>query len=182
MTLGIEDGKLYYKLWLPLLDYVNKKYNVNINLPLMAGAKGLNPNEVKEVADKLWEDVSVIDEYLAEYGKDMPKEHKEIVESWKRRVKGKFILERHLKKGSIFVSMDDERVYQVNGITSSWEEMFWNRKPPIMMEAVFMPFKDVIITDGLVIPYNIIIGSNMAREFKDVYMAAKRSGMLYRTL
>ena len=26
MTLSQEDGQLYYKLWLPLLDYVNKKY------------------------------------------------------------------------------------------------------------------------------------------------------------
>ena len=32
MTLSQEDGELYYKLWLPLLDYVNKKYRVNRKL------------------------------------------------------------------------------------------------------------------------------------------------------
>ena len=28
MTLSKEDGQLYYKLWLPLLDFVNRKYRV----------------------------------------------------------------------------------------------------------------------------------------------------------
>jgi hypothetical protein len=53
---------------------------------------------------------------------------------------------------------------------------------PLMMEATFMPFKDVIISEGLVLPYNIVIGGNMARTFKDVYMAAKKSEMLHKML
>ena len=34
MTLSKEDGQLYYKLWLPLLDYVNVKYRINRKLKL----------------------------------------------------------------------------------------------------------------------------------------------------
>jgi hypothetical protein len=55
MTLSTEDGQLYYKLWLPLLDYVNEKYKVNEKLTKIAEAKSLNPNEVKAVADRLWD-------------------------------------------------------------------------------------------------------------------------------
>lgn len=29
MTLSEKDGKLYYELWLLLLDFVNQKYRVN---------------------------------------------------------------------------------------------------------------------------------------------------------
>ena len=32
MTLDKNDAELFYELWLPLLDYVNKKYGVNTNL------------------------------------------------------------------------------------------------------------------------------------------------------
>lgn len=39
MTLSREDGQLYYKLWLPLLDYVNKKYRVTGRL-FKAGSGG----------------------------------------------------------------------------------------------------------------------------------------------
>jgi hypothetical protein len=83
------------------------------------------------------------------------------------------VLERYLKKGSIFISMEDEKVYQVSGIISSWEEMFLYGPLPLMLEAIFMPFKDVIISDGLFTPYNIMIGNNMARTLKKVYMVAK---------
>lgn len=147
----------------------------------MANAKSLNPQEVKEIANVLWDDISLIDQYLIDQRTDISDEHKEIISSWKRRVQGRFVMERHLKKGTIFVSEDD-RVYQVQGIISSWEEMFFYAPMPLLMEATFIPFRDVIISDGLVMPYNIVIGKNMAKQFKDVYMSAKKSGTLIKSL
>ncbi len=181
MTLSQKDGQLYYKLWLPLLDYVNRKYQINSKLKSMATAKNLNPADVKEVANKLWSEVTVIDDYLKE-NEDLSEEHKEIVRSWKRRIQGKFLMERHLKKGTIFISLEDEEVYQVSGIISSWEEMFFGMPMPLILEATFLPFRDVIISDGLVMPYNIIVGGGMKRMFKDVYIAAKKSGRIHQSL
>lgn len=177
MRLSNEDGQLFYKLWLPLLDYVNGKFSINTRIKNMAGAKSLNPSDVKEIADKMWDDVSVIDAYLSECT-DLTEEHQDIIRSWKRRIRGKFILERHLKNGSIFISMDNEQVYQVSGIISSWEEMFPYAPMPLILDATFIPFKDVIISDGLVMPFNVRIGRNMASGFKDIYMIAKKSKSL----
>ena len=53
---------------------------------------------------------------------------------------------------------------------------------PLIVEATFMPFRDVIISDGLVMPYNIIVGGGMKQMFKDVYMTAKKSGRIHRSL
>ena len=181
MTLSQEDGQLYYKLWRPLLDFVNRTYGINKKLKNIAEAKNLDPAEVKEVANKLWSEVEIIDRYIKE-NPELPAEHKEIIQSGKRRIQGKFIMERHLKKGTIFISMENEQVYQVSGIISSWEEMFYGASMPLIVEATFIPFRDVIISDGLVIPYNIILGGGMKRMFKDVYMAAKKSGQIHRSL
>ena len=181
MTLSQEDGQLYYKLWLPLLDYVNKKYRVNRKLKSIATAKELDPAEVKKVANKLWSDVAIIDDYLKE-NNDLPEDHRKIIQSWKRRVQGRFMMERHLKKGTIFISMEDGEVYQVSGIISSWEEMFFGAPMPLVIEATFMPFRDVIISDGLVMPYNILVGGGMKQMFKDSYMVAKKSGQIHRSL
>ncbi len=181
MTLSQEDGQLYYKLWLPLLDFVNRKYQVKRKLKSIATAKSLNPADVKEVANKLWSDVTIIDDYLKEKP-DLPDEHKEIIRSWKRRIQGKFMMERHLKKGTIFISLDNEEVYQVIGIISSWEEMFYGAPMPLMLEATYMPFRDTIISDGLVMSYNILVGGGMKRTFKDVYMAAKKNGQIHQSL
>lgn len=51
-----------------------------------------------------------------------------------------------------------------------------------MLEATFMPFRDVIISDGLVMPYNVFVGGGMKQLFKDVYMTAKKNGQIHRTL
>lgn len=182
MTLSEKDGQLFYKLWMPLLDYVNKKYKINKKLKNMPGAKVLDPQEVKEIANVLWENADIIDQYLAELENLMPDEHREIIASWKNCISGTFAMERHLKNGTIFISLEDEKVYQVQGIISSWEEMFPYAPLPIVMQATFIPFRDVIISDGLVMEYPIRIGGNMAKQFKDIYMREKKKGTIIRTL
>ena len=181
MTLSREDGQLYYKLWLPMLDFVNRKYRINGKLKSIATAKELDPADVKKIANKLWSDVIIIDDYLNE-NSDLTDDHREIIRSWKRRIQGKFMMERHLKKGTIFISLEDEEVYQVSGIISSWEEMFFGAPMPLMLEATFMPFRDVITSDGLVMPYNILAGGGMKQFFKYVYMTAKKSGRVHQSL
>lgn len=180
-TLTQEDGQLFYKLWFPLLDFVNKKYQINKRLKSMATAKSLDPKEVKEVANRLWDNVQVIDAYLDE-NEQLPEEHRAIIRSWKRRIQGQFMMERHLKDGTIFISVEDEKVYQVSGIMSSWEEMFFYFQMPLMIEATFIPFRDVIISDGLLQPFDIIIGSGMKKIFKDIYLTAKKNGEICRSL
>lgn len=165
----------------PLLDYVNQKNAINPNLKKMAGAESLEPEEVKEISDRLMDDLSVIDEYLTKH-QELSEENRKIIEGWKRSVKGQFVIERHLKGGSIMISMEDETVYQVGGIITSIEEMFYYAPKPLMVQATLMPFRDVIITDGLIMPYNIYIGGNMKRMFKDVYMAAKKNREIKKSL
>lgn len=182
MILSEKDGKLFYELWLPLLDYVNEKYKVNKKLRNMADARTLNPEEVKEIADVLWNHVDIIDQYLDECATEMPDDHRQIISGWKYCLQGKFVLERNLKKGSILISGEDEKVYQVQGIISSFEEMFPSASLPVLMDATLIPFRDVIITDGLFMAYPVMIGSNMKKQFKEIYMAAKNNGEIIRTM
>ena len=181
MTLSQEDGKLYYQLWLSLLNYTNQRYNVVSKNRQLEKTKKLDPAETKKIANKLWENTGIIDDYLREHP-GLPEDHKEIIASWKRRITGRFIMERHLKKGTIFVSVNDGEVYLVKGIISSWEEMFFGAPMPLMVEATFIPFRDVIISDGLVIPYMIYMGGGIKRSLKDEYMAAKKENRIHCSL
>lgn len=154
MTLSQEDGKLFYELWLPLLDYVNQRYHINKNAGSMATSGRIDLAVVKEISDKLWSDVGILELYLKKHSK-MPEDERNIIRGWKRRIRGKFVAERHLKKGTIFISMENNEVYQVSGIQSSWEEMLYGAPMPVLIETTFIPFRDVIISDGLIIPYNL---------------------------
>ena len=181
-TLSEEDAKLFYQLWLPLLEYVNKKTRAVPSLKHIDTAKRLNTTDVKKVADRLWDDVSLIDRYL-QANPEIPEEHREIFLGWKRRIRGRFTMERHLKDGSIFIGPEsEETVYLVSGIITSWEEMFDWRPMSVFMNAVLIPFRDVIISDGLNVSYSIMIGPNMKKELKDIYMSAKKEKRIIRSI
>ena len=92
---------------------------------------------------------------------------------WKRRKAGRYILERHLKKDSVFISAEDGAVYMVKGLFSTWAEMLG--ECPVLLDAVLIPFRDSIISDGLVAPYNINFGKGATEDFKEAYMNAKRN-------
>lgn len=181
MKLSGDDGKRFYDLWLPLLDYVNEKRGVNSKLRDIRLADYLDPNEVKDVSDVLWADVGLIDEYIKDI-EGIADDDRKLIMSWKRCVRGRFILERILKKGAILISVEDKEVYQVSGIVSTWDEMFGYARLPLVIQATLIPFEEVIISDGLVQTYNVVIGGNMARAFKDTYMVAKKDGMIHRQL
>ena len=78
--------------------------------------------------------------------------------------------------------MENEEVYQVSGIISSWEEMFYGAPMPLMVEATLLPFRDVIISDGVVIPRPAQIPESVKEECRSIYLAARKSKTMRRTL
>ena len=89
----------------------------------------------------------------------------------------RYILERHLKKGSVFISAEDGSVYMVKGLFSTWAEMLG--ESPVLLDAVLIPFRGSIISDGLVVPYRIYFGKGAIEDFKEVYMNAKRNHTIH---
>lgn len=142
----------------------------------------IDPAGVFPIAEYIWNNISVIDEYVSKKGTNLTDEDKEIVLGWKRFVRGKFIVERHLKKGSVFIKADDCRVYLVSGLASTWEEMLRFRRLPAIIETTLLPFKEVIISDGLIMMSNISFGRGAAQDFKEAYMTAKGKGKIHKTL
>ncbi len=180
MVLSREDAELFYELFFPLLNFVNEKFKINDEVGEIYFGKRIDFRAAKEIADRLWENTGLIDEYLAE--KKLPEEQKKIVLGWKKRISGEFIVERHLKKGSVFICAEDEEVYLVSGIISSWDEVLCGRPLPAVLKAVLIPFKNLIISDGLVVASNLFFGKNMTSEFKDIYLDAKKNGGIHKSL
>ena len=175
MKLKPEDAELFYELFFPLLDYVNENFHITTGKVRFTG-ESIDPQDAYEVANFLWKRAGIIDDYLNEM--KLPDERREIIQGWKRCIPGTFILERHLKKGSVFISVSTEDVYLVNGIIDSWDEMLHGLPTPIVLQATLLPFGDVIITDGLVSVSQIRFGRNYSADFKKTYLAAKNNGSI----
>ena len=51
-----------------------------------------------------------------------------------------------------------------------------------IIETALVPYKGLIVCDGLIVNKNILLGKNMTKNCRDGYFQAKRSGDLIREL
>ncbi len=148
----------------------------------MTSPEGLPLQSVARISAKLLEDKTVIDEYILTGARKLDDEETAIVSSWKRAIRGRFVVDRHLKRGSVLISVENKQVYIVKGICSSWRELLEGYPMPQIVQATLLPFGDVIIHDGVVSPYQMCLGKNMSEQSKQIYLAAKADGMLHERL
>jgi len=94
-------------------------------------------------------------------------------------VSGNFVILKHLQKHSVFLKED---AYGVLGIYTPLEVMF--PSVPLFVEAVLIPFRDVIITDGLLRSpgIHLTFGGGARRMLTAQYSAARAASQVRTTL
>ena len=181
-TLSAEDRRTFFRLFIPLLRFTNQKYEINEYLDEDIRAGHPDFEDLKEVSDVLWQNTDTIDEFIELNENVLKAEERSLLESWRHPVSGRFILERHLAKGSIFIDPNTGKVYLVKGLTDTWKEMYANTAPPILLSTSLIPFKDCIISDGLTSVNNVYFGTESRYDFKECYMNAKQNGEIISSL
>ncbi len=183
MKLPCEDVNLFYKLMWPLQFYVNQQRQILPHVNSLEEYISCPQEDKIQVRNALYENIALLDDFVAGNPAHLSADELAIVQNWKRFVAGNFYLERFLKKAAIFVdSSATPQVYAVLGLTDSLQDILYHRKPPIWVETVLLPFKGTIVFDGLLTVYGIYFGSNMRRELKEIYMAAKQNHRIIETL
>lgn len=170
MILRDEDAALFYRAWGALLTWANDQRNIVPRFPRPTPGHPIAPSLAVQIKKVVWAEDVLREQFLAEGAAHLGDEERDLIASWKHRVSEKFILLKHLQKHSIFMGKD---VYCVLGIYTPFEVMFPN--VPMFVEAVLLPFRDVIITDGLLQspPVQISFGGGARRGFNAQYGAAR---------
>jgi hypothetical protein len=181
MNLSRADADLFFKLMWGLQFFVNQKHQILDGVASVDEYATLPMEDKALVRSALWESPELIDAFAAENPDGLAAEELEIIDKWKRFVGGAFQIFRYLKKHTIFIG-EGSKVYGVLGLYDSLEDMFMWRKPPIMVQAVLLPFKGKIIYDGLMSGYDIYFGSGIRSELNETYMAAKQNNRIITTL
>lgn len=177
MLLEQPKAELFFRLWFPLMEFVNERYHVRPEMEPI-GSESIDPRDLRAVSNHLWAHTEIFDEYIA--AADLPPSHAQIVASWKRCRPGRYILERHLKKGSVFISVEDGEVYLVKGLFSPWAELVGSA--PVLLDTVLIPFLGSIITDGLPAAHPVRFGKGPRERLKEAYMTAKRTHTIHSSL
>jgi len=129
---------------------------------------------------------SGIEEYVAlrseiyERIEDIDKNCKELVgeqfiESLRSAICTNFVYLKKYRNGYALQDTESGIYYQVAALTTPLEEFL----PEFCyIETAIVPFENYLICDGLVLSGNVLIGKNMAKEIRDGYWEAKRTGEL----
>ena len=186
MKLSPDDVALFYRLMWPLQFYVNQRLGILEQVDSVEMYAAIDRADKLLVRDALYENIDLIDRFVADNPAHLSDNELAIVRSWKRLVAGDFFIERFLKRGAIFIlSSDSPRplVYSVLGLAESVRDALPEfLRPPMMTKAVLLPFKGRIIYDGLLQTYSIHFGSGMRDAMKEYYMAAKQNGLIIESL
>ena len=181
MKVAQEDADLFFRLMWNLQFYVNQQRRILSGVESVEEYVHLSMSDKIEVRDALWEDPTLIDAYVEKNPDGLSIEELGIIRKWKRFVAGTFSIFRFLKKHTIFIG-EKSQVYGVLGLHDTLEEVFWGRRPPIMVEAVLLPFQGKIIYDGVLTGYNVVFGGGIRAGLKEEYMAAKQNRRIITTL
>lgn len=171
MNLPKKDVDLFCNLYHPLLFYVNTKFGI-LDIDAPEEIRGTPLEEVRKLTDKLYEHPELINEFIKENPYNFNSSELQIVKEWIYFAKGEFILFRHLKKYTIFLDLKEPpKAYGVLALYSPFDEVIL--PPPVMVQAVLLPFKGKIIYDGILSSYSIFFGSGYRKSLNDAYQEAK---------
>jgi hypothetical protein len=162
MKVTPEQADRFYAAWWPLLSYVNDERHI-------VPGRMVAPLKVElalALRDALWADNSLLETFVTRNPAGLSAEQLAMVASWEHRVAGMFVVWKHFKKHSILLHGHD--AFAVLGLHSTLEEIL-PMPPPLMVDAVLLPFEGVIVTDGLINAKNIVLGPGIRRGLKQEY-------------
>jgi hypothetical protein len=169
MILTIEERKIFWKNWLNLLSFVNDIYKIDNGFFHPNKPMGININVGLKISKKLFSHITIIDKYIDT--NKITEEDEELLISWKKYIRGTFIVLKQLKKYCVLYDEENNKWYGINGITSSIEETI--KELPCVVKTVLLPFKNKIIYNSFIENYRIIIGPNIKRELMEKYKRIK---------
>ncbi len=180
MKLSTAETELFYGLYRKLLFFVNQQAKVIGDLGSPDQLQHHDTSEVQRLRSLLCNQHALIDAYVAENPHRLVPDELAIVQKWTRMVTGDFHIFRFLKKYTVFISSGG--VYGVLALQDDFDEMLHGVKPPVMVNAVLLPFKGKIIYDGSLAVYQITFGGGIRRRLSEEYMRAKNTGRIIETL
>jgi hypothetical protein len=169
MHLSRNEVERFYRIWFPLLYYVNQKRQLVDYFPSAWGKASVEPSAAVTLRDALWADDALRETFIAENPAKLAPADLALVASWKYRVVGDFFVLRYLKKYTVFLSGGKPvRAYAVLGLVSPIEDIV-GPYLPVYVKAVLLPFEGKIIYDSLLAPYNVSFGGGIRRDLNASY-------------
>src|SRR5258708_3846285 len=174
MLLEPQDVELFFRLHRSLMFFVNQRLKVVPDDIANADAfAALSPQVRLKVRDALNAHVELIESFVGENPAHLSDDELDIVRSWRHLVAGRFYVFRELTKYTVFLTTTDPAIaYGVLALSQPFEELI-GPYLPVLTQTVLLPFKGMIVYDGLMSSYNISFGPGIRRSLSEGFREAK---------
>lgn len=174
MLLEPQDVDLFFRLHRTLMFFVNQRLKVvPADLASPEDFAALAPEVRLNVRDALLDHTDLIQSFVGENPTHLADDELAIVRSWRHLVAGRFFIFRELKKYTVFLSSDKPAIaYGVLALSQPFEELI-GPYLPVLTQTVLLPFRNMIVYDGLLSSYNISFGPGIRRSFNESFKEAK---------
>lgn len=156
--LSKEDEKLFYKIYFGLIEFTNNKYKIRPNYKIY-NKKGINPYDIKDIIDKLWEnkDIIVLEFCIANPYK-FNKEELKLTSEFKKGIRDIFIIAKFYEDYTAV--MNTNRVYMIKGINDNLDNVISYKNIPKPSIMTIIQFKGVLTYDGIIIDLGVKLDSD----------------------
>ncbi len=171
-----EDSRRFFRIWRPLLRFVNEKRQIVADWPKEPDPGAVDCASADKLRDALWRDDALREAFITANPARLSERELSIVESWKHRVAKSFLVVRHLKGHSVFLDEGPpSRAFGVSGIHDPIERVV-GFQLPVAVAAVLLPFEGKIVYDGLMKRYSVTFGPGMRRNIAAAYRRVREAG------
>ena len=179
MILSAAEATDFFSLLAALDTFVNRRLGI---------VPGLDDPEMMATADmaqrhairsKTWSTPALIDDFVRDNPFELPQHQLVDARGFRYAVRGRFFVERILKKHAIFVSTADSRVFAVEGLTERIDEVLSRTSPlgvATLLDAVVLPYRGRLVWDGLSNMVPMRFGPGIRASFRTTYARAKERG------
>lgn len=156
-----KDAKLFYKIYFGLLEFTNNKYKIKPNYKIY-NKKGINPYDIIDIVDAFWKNKDVITlEFCLANPYKFNSEELKLASEFKKGIRDMFIIAKFYEEYTAV--MNTKRTYMIKGINDNLDNIISYKKLPKTVIMTILPFKDVLIYDGIINEFEIKMGSDFEK-------------------
>ena len=176
MILTNQEFKDFLEANFDFLFYVGKRTGfLKKNMNFM-GFIHLELKAKFECRQRFLKNPELLDEYLSQHLDGFKPGRIKILEGYRKRISGNFVILKYLKQHAVFVDLKTSKVYLVKALTDRFDKLVPGS--PKMVKATILPLKDKIIYDGFLEPFKIKFGKAFKNALNMTYKNAKEKNEL----
>ena len=165
--LSRKDAKLFYKIYLGLLEFTNNKYKIKKNMKIY-NKSNINPYELQEIIECFWENKdTIVPEFCIANPYKFNKEELDIANNFKKGFRDLIIIAKY--ESEYTGILNNDRVYMIKGVNDNIDNIISYQDLPQPTITSIIPFKNVLIHDGILMEYDINLGSGFTKAIEEEY-------------